>query len=92
MEELGGSVRRFIDNGAVNAVAHRHSSHRLCAVGQRLGHRDDIGSHAERGRRKRLAGTTETANHLIEHQQDAVAVADLADSLEIPAWRDEHTG
>src|SRR5205814_7525354 len=62
------------------------------AVGERLCHGDDVGSHAERGRGKRLTGAAKAADHLIEHQQDAVASADLAQPLEVAARRDDDPG
>ena len=38
------------------------------------------------------AGAAEAGDHLVEYQQDAVPVADLAQALEVAARRDQHAG
>ena len=70
----------------------RHRAHRLRAVGEALRHRHDVGRDAEALRGERLSGAAEAADDLVEHEQDAVRVADLAQSLEIALGRHEAAG
>ena len=70
----------------------RHRAHRLRAVGEALGHRHDVRRHAEALRGERLPGATEAADHLVEHEQDAVRVADLAQALQVALGRHEAAG
>src|SRR5450631_4043689 len=92
MEELGRVLRGRLDDRAVDAVPDRDRAHRLRAIGQRLGHRDDVRQHAEGIRRERLAGAPEAADHFVEFQQYAVTVADLADALEVTLRRHDDAG
>ena len=51
-----------------------------------------IRRHAEGLGGERGAEPSEAANDLIEHEQDTVLIADLAQALQIPLGRDQHTG
>ena len=92
VEELDRTVLRRGDDRIVNALADRDRAHRLRAVGEPLGHGHDVGRDAETLRGESLAGPAETADHFIEHEQDAVLVADLAHALEIAFWRHQAAG
>ena len=70
----------------------RDGAHRLRAVGERLGHREHIGRHAEALRGEIRAGASEPRDHLIENEQDAVLVADVAQPLQIALGRHEAAG
>ena len=50
---------------------------------------DDVGHVAELVAGEHLAQAAEGADHLVRHEQDVVAVADLADALEVPGRRRE---
>ncbi len=54
-----------------------------------LREQQDVGVHAERLGREHPAGATDAALHLVEHQQDAVLVAALAQALEPRDRRDD---
>ena len=90
MEEF--DALRALHEGLVDGLAHEHGAHRHAAVGQPLGERDHVGRNAKLLGGKCRAGAAEARDHLIENQQDPVAVADLAQALQIPARRDQHTG
>ena len=90
MEQLDRGLRRGAGDGLVNAVAARHRAHGHDAVGQRLGHGDHVGHDAEGIGGELLAGPPEAADHLVEDQQDAVAVADLAQALQVALGRHQH--
>ena len=92
MEELDRALGRGADDRVVHALADRHGPHRLRPVGDALGHRHHVGRHAEALRGERLAGAAEAADHLVEHQQDAVRVADLAQPLQVTLRRHQHAG
>jgi len=42
--------------------------------------------------RESLAGPAEAGDDLIEYQQDAVLVAEAAQSLQVALWRQQHAG
>ena len=50
------------------------------------------GRHAELLRGERRAGAAEAGDDLVEYQQDAVPVADLAQALQIALRRNQHAG
>lgn len=68
------------------------SAHRHHAVGQTLGAGDDVRQHAELVGRPVRAQAAEAGDHLVEDQQDAVAVADFAQAPQIALGRDQHAG
>ncbi|MBS1269834.1 MAG: hypothetical protein MAG794_00786 [Gammaproteobacteria bacterium] len=83
VEQFDGFVGRRVDNSVVHLVVHRHRAHGLGSVGEGLGHSHDIRCDAETVRGEGLAGPAESADHLVEHQQDAVFIADLPQTFEI---------
>ena len=92
VEELDRAFRRGAHDRVVDALADRDRAHRLRAVGDALGHRHQVGRHAEALRGERLAGAAEAADHLVEHEQDAVRVADLAQALQVALRRHQAAG
>src|SRR5438105_4681299 len=92
MEELDRAIRRGIDDRIVYFLGHRDCPHRLRAVGERLGHRDDIRRYAECLRGKIVTGAAESGDHFIEYENNSVRIADLADPFEIALRRDETAG
>ena len=83
MRRIGVAVEeldafRALHEGLVDGVAHEHGAHRHAAVGQPLGEGDDVGRDAKLLRGEWRTGAAEASDHLIENQQDPVAVADLA--------------
>ena len=83
---------RALHERVVDLLRHQHRAHRHRAVGEPLGARDDVRRHAEFLRGERRAGAAEAGDHLVEDQQDAVLVADLAQALEIALRRNQHAG
>ena len=67
------------DIGPRPAGADRH------AVAERLGHRHDVGPHAEVLEAEPPAGAAEAGLHLVDHEQQAALVAQRADGLEVLA-------
>ena len=91
VEELD-EVFRPVHEGVVDALLGHHSAHGYGAVGQALGHAHQVGSDAEGLRRKGRAGAAEAGDDLVEDQQDAVPVADLAQALQVALRRHQHAG
>ena len=89
VEELDQVVRPGHE-GVVDALLRQHRAHRHAAVGQALGDRHQVRRHAEGLRREGLAGAAEAGDDLVEDQQDAVPVADLAQALQVALRRDQH--
>ena len=89
VEEID-AVARSLHEGIVDPLLHDHPAHRHGAAGNALGEGDEIGRDAEILARKRLAQAAEAGNHLVEYQQDAVLVANLAQALQIALRRDQH--
>jgi hypothetical protein len=89
VEELDRAVRRGAHDRVVDALAHRHGAHRLRAVGEALRHRQQVGRDTEALRGERLSRAAEAADHFVEHQQDAVRIADLAQAHEVALRRHE---
>ena len=73
----------YVDDRVVDLLAHRDRGHRLRAVSQRFRHGNHVRGDTEALRAKRLAGAPETADYLIENQQDAMRITDLTQALEI---------
>ncbi len=92
VEELDRVLGGGREDRVVDAFGNGNRAHRLRGVGQRLGHRHDVGRDAEALCRERLTGAAEAGDHLVEHQQDAVLVADFPQPLEIALGRNEHAG
>ena len=79
----------LVGEGIRDALPHRHRSQRQVGGGQALGHGEDVRDDAPMVDGEPLAGATEAAHHLVGDHHDAVAVADLAHTLEIAVRRDE---
>ena len=72
-------------------VAHADASERDRGSVDALGERDNVRHDRRRmAEAEQLAATTEASHDLVAHHQDAVLVADLANGLEIAAWRLQH--
>src|SRR5207253_9160822 len=89
VKELDRALLRRGDDRIVNAFADRNRAHRLRAVGEALGHGHYVGCDAEALRRERLARATEAANDFVEHEEDAVLIADVAHALQVALGRHE---
>ena len=74
-------------DGAVDLAADQQRADRLVAGPQTLGHGEQVGGHAFGLAGEQRAGAAHAAHHLIEDQQHAVAIADLADALEVAGNR-----
>ncbi|MNO37167.1 hypothetical protein D3C76_272460 [compost metagenome] len=83
MEQLRTLALAGPDHGVVDRLVNGHRAHGDGAVGQGLGHGDDVRLDRKTLCGKSLAGTTEACDHFVEHQQDAVAVANVAQALEV---------
>ncbi len=92
VEELDRVVRGRGEDRVVDALGYGNRAHRLRGVGQRLGHCHEVRRDAETLRREGLAGAAEAGDHLVEHQQDTVLVADFPQPLEIALGRNENAG
>ena len=68
------------------------AAHRNRAVGDTLRKRDDIRRHAVALSGKGKSQPPERRDHFIENEQDAVAVADFPQALQIAGRRSEDTG
>ena len=92
MKELDLALRRRADDGIVNAAIDDHRAHRLGAVGDGFGQRDDVGTNVETLCGESLASATESGNHFVEDEQHAVLVADRAQAFQITLGRYQHAG
>ena len=72
--------------------AHQHRAHRRGGVGEALGERHNIGQDAETLGGKAVAEAAEAGDDLVENQQDAMRIADLAETLEIALRRQNDAG
>ena len=91
MEQLDRRLRPMHE-GIVDRIGHQHRAHWHRAAGQALGGGDQVRGHPEALRGERLAHAPEAGDHLVEHQHDAVAVADGAQPLQIALRRQDHPG
>ena len=92
MEKLYGAVRCGIHDGIVDVIVDGHRAHGLIAVGQRLGHGHDIRLDVEGLRGKRRAEPAESANDFVEHEQNAVGIADFPNTFKVTLGRHQHAG
>jgi hypothetical protein len=92
VEELDPALRRRARDLPVDIIADHDAAHRHGAVGEALGHCDEIRHDPEGLCREGLSGAAEAGDHLVEDQQDPVPVADLAESLQVPPGRDQDSG
>ena len=91
VEELD-RVLRPVHEGVVDVLAHDHAAHRHRAGGHALGEGDHVGHDAVALGGERRAEAPEAGDDLVEDQQDAVFVADLAQALEIALGRRQDAG
>ena len=91
MEQLDRVLRRRLGDGLIDLVAASHRPHGHHAVGQGLGHGHHVGHDLEAVGAERLAGSPKGADDLVEDQHDVVAVADLAQTLQVALWRHQAT-
>ena len=70
-------------------AAHHDRAERQVGRRQALRHRQQVGHDVPVVDREPAAGAPEAAHDLVGDQEDAVAVADLADALEVAVGRDE---
>jgi TetR/AcrR family transcriptional regulator len=78
--------------GVVDRALHEDGAHRHDAVGDALRRHHDVGHDVEVIRREGRAEPAEARDDLVEDEQDAVLVADLAQPLEVALRRHEHAG
>jgi len=83
---------RAAGEGVVDVVGQQHRADRLVAAAQPLGNGHQVGRDAFLLAGVQGAGATHAAHHLVEDQEHAVAVADLADALEIAGRRRHRAG
>ncbi len=87
VEELDALGRAGLGDRVVDLLLRRDGAQRLRAVGDRLGHRHQVRGHAERLRAEVGAHPAPAGDDLVEYQQDAVLVADLADAVQVALGR-----
>ncbi len=80
-----------LEEGLGEEVATDHRAERRVAAGEPLGAGDDVGEVVVALAAEHRAEPAERADDLVGHEQHAVAVADLADPLEVALGRDEAT-
>ena len=90
VEKLDRPFRGVINDRIVHVTRHCNRRHGDRAVGERFGHSDEVGRHAETLRTERVAGAPETANDFIKHQQNAMCRADLAQAFEVANGGHQH--
>ncbi|MNI64499.1 hypothetical protein D3C73_1199470 [compost metagenome] len=90
MEQLDGLWRTLHEAG-MHAVADQYATQRHRAVAGALGEGQQVRGDPETLCGERHADPAEPGDDFIEHQQDAVLVADLAQALQIPGCRQDHT-
>src|SRR3954469_5902666 len=78
LEEAASRPDRLVYRGRDHRGADR-----LVARAETLGDQDDVGHHAFRLERPRRAAAAHAAHHLVQDEEDAVAIADLAHAPEI---------
>ncbi len=79
MLQHAGAGRDGIDDALVDQDA----ADRRVAAAEALGHGEEVGRHAVLGAGIHMTGAAHADNDLVEDQQDAVTVADLAQALQV---------
>jgi len=98
MGRVSVSVRQFhgvfraAHESVVDGVAHQHAAHRCGTVGDALGEGQHVRHHAVAFGGKGKAKPAKTGDDLVEDQEDAVLLGDLAQPLEIALRRRQHAG
>ncbi|RYP50280.1 hypothetical protein DL770_011107 [Monosporascus sp. CRB-9-2] len=90
VEQLNRAWRAGIDDGVVHRLAHGHGAHRHGGVVDALGHRQQVRRHAKELGRRCRAQAAKTGDDFIEDQQDAVLVAQRAQTLQVALGRHQH--
>ena len=83
LDDVLGAVHERV----VDRIAHDHAGHRHGTGGDAFGKRDHVGLDAVTLGRERKTEPAEAGDDLVEHQKDAVLVADRAQPLEIAFGR-----
>ncbi len=91
MEQVDRALRS-LHQAVEHGLAHEHAAHRHGRVGDALGDGHQVGDHAELLGGEAGAEAAEAGDDLVEDQQDAVLVADLAQPLEIALGRRQVAG
>ena len=91
VQELDG-LCRALHQRLIDGFAHQHRAHRHHAIGQPLGGGDDVRRDAEALGGKGRADAAKRGDDFVENQQNAVAIADLAQALEIADGRHQNAG
>ncbi|MNV04897.1 hypothetical protein D3C71_952060 [compost metagenome] len=76
----------------MDRIGDQRGAHRHRAVGEPLGQRHQVRGDPEALRGKGLANPAEPGDDLIEHQQDAVLVAEFTQPLQVARGRQNHPG
>ena len=98
MRRIGVAVGQFDDmlraghEGVVDGVAHQHAAHRRRTIGDALGEGQHVRQHAVTLGGKGKAEPAVAGDDLVEDQQDAVLLGDLAQPLQIALRRRQHAG
>ena len=87
--EAVGERRLVLEERLGEEVAADHRAERRVPAGEALGAGDDVGEVVVALAAEHGAEATERADHLVGHEQHAVAVADLAHAREVALGRDE---
>ena len=98
MRRVGVAVGEFqhvlraaaFHEGVVDVLLGHHATQGHGAIGDLLGHIQDVWRHAECGRAGVSAQTAEAGDHFIKNQQDVVGRANLTQALQIAHWRNHH--
>src|SRR5690625_3639724 len=83
---------RTLYNGVKDAIRGQHCPDGLIAGPQAFGDGDDVRHDAVLGTGKQMPGAAHAGHDLIEDEQHAIAVTDLADAFEIGGHRREDAG
>ena len=76
----------------MDGIGGKHSAHRNGTVGQALcrGNKVRLNTKVINGKRRTKAA--KTGNNLVKDQKNTVFGADIAQTFQIPLWRDQNTG
>ena len=87
VEELDALLGAAFHDGVVDVLARGHRAHGLRAVGDGLGHGHQVGRDAEGLRAEVGAHAAPAGDDFVEHQEDALFVADGAQPVEVALGR-----
>ena len=83
VEELHAGLGATVDDGVVDRLLGGHRAHGLSAVGQRFGHGHDVRRDTKGLRGKGCAHAAPAGDDFVEHQEDAVLVANGAQLVQV---------